>query len=56
MDPGKRHRITVKVSELELNALEDLLYADLTPGERKVLEEIVKGLWHKLVRAADRGR
>ena len=56
VDPGKRHRITVKVSELELNALEDLLYADLTPGERKVLEEIVKGLWHKLVRAADRGR
>ena len=54
VDPGKRHRITVTVSELELNALEDLLYVDLTPEERAVLEEIVRRLWHRLVEAVDR--
>ena len=56
VSPRKRHRITITVSELELNALEDLLYVDLTPEERTILEKIVERLWRRLVRTVDRKR
>ncbi len=54
VDPYEKHNVTIDVTELELNALEDLLFTELTPEEQRVLEEIVKNLWHKLVSKADR--
>ena len=54
VNPDEKHVVCVEVSELELNALEDLLYTELTNEEREVLEEIVKELWRKLVSEADR--
>jgi len=54
IDPDRKYTVTVEVSELELNALEDLLFTNLSPTEQKVVEEIVRGLWQKLVSAVDK--
>ena len=54
IDPDKKYVVTVEVTELELNALEDLLFTNLSPTEQKVVEDIVRGLWQKLVSAVDR--
>jgi len=51
VDPDRKHIVTIEVSELELNALEDLLFTELEPEEQKAVEDIVKGLWKKLVSA-----
>jgi len=54
VNPDERHMITIEVSELELNALEDLLFTELSSEEQRVVEEIVKDLWRRLVSKADR--
>jgi len=54
IDPDKAYTVTITVNELELNALEDLLYAELDKDEEKVMRTIVGRLWHKLVSAVDK--
>ena len=54
IDPDRKYTVSIEVSELELNALEDLLFTNLSPAEQKVVEDIVRGLWQKLVSAVDR--
>jgi len=49
INPNEKHTITIKVTELELNAIEDLLFTWLTEKEREVLEEIAKKVWIKMV-------
>ena len=54
--PEETHRVTIDVSELELNALEDLVYGQHTEEEERVLKEIVAKLWQKLVDEVDKGK
>jgi len=50
VEPGKTYLIKIAVSELELNALEDLLFTDLTLEKETVVKHIVSYLWHKMVK------
>ncbi|MCS7387145.1 MAG: hypothetical protein NDF55_10550 [archaeon GB-1867-005] len=53
VEPGKTYLIKIPVSELELNALEDLLYTYQPPKNITVLKHIVSHLWHKMVKQVD---
>lgn len=44
----------VRVTNRQLNALEDLLYCELKPCQKRNLEGEVKNLWKALVTAWDR--
>ena len=55
VEPGKTYLIKIPVSELELNALEDLLFTDLTLEKETVMKHIVSYLWHKIVRQVGGG-
>jgi len=50
INPDRKYRLVITVTELELNALEDLLHAELEPEVKKVLEDIVHKFWLRLVR------
>ena len=54
VNPDEKHKITMEVSELEINALEDLIYTKLSPEEEKIIRAIASGFWMKLVGAIDK--
>ena len=62
VDPSVRKTVTIEVSELELNALEDIATIDLEwalnhPQWRQLIheiQEILLDLYHKLVREFDK--
>jgi len=45
--------VTLEVNNKHLNALEDLLYAELGVIEKEKALKLVKKLWHSLVTAYD---
>jgi len=54
INPDRKYTVTITVTELELNALEDLLHVELEPEVKKVIEDIVHKFWLRLVRRVDR--
>lgn len=43
--------LKIKVSSKELNALEDLLFCDLKPGDKRRIDRTVRELWNRLISA-----
>lgn len=56
VNPYKRYTVAVTVSEAELNALEDLVHAELPVETEQVCRKLAGRLWQKLVDAVDSGR
>jgi len=52
----KERTIRVKVKNKQLNALEDLLYVELSEEQKEKYIKKAKKLWGKLVRAYDQKR
>ena len=49
----KKKTILVEIENKQLDALEDILTADLSPVERKKCRNLALKLWHNLVSAYD---
>ena len=54
MSEAKQKRITVTIKNEQLDALEDLLYCDLSTEKKEAYTVLAKELWHKLVKAYDK--
>ena len=54
MKQVKQKKITLTVKNKHLDALEDLLYAELTEDQKTKYETQVKKLWTALVKAWDK--
>lgn len=50
---SRKKLLRVELNNTDLNALEDLLYCDLTPRHKRLAQGKAKRLWHILVTAWD---
>tara|TARA_Y100000034_G_C6804071_1_gene360873 strand:+ start:798 stop:968 length:171 start_codon:yes stop_codon:yes gene_type:complete len=54
---AKRYRkITISVSNSELNRFEDFLFARLNSGEKKLARTQVVNIWKRLVKSWDKNK
>lgn len=54
MSEAKQKRITVTIRNEQLDALEDLLYCELSTEKKETYTVLAKELWRKLAKAYDK--
>lgn len=54
MNPPKQKRISLLIKNEQLDALEDLLYCELSAEKQEAYSILAKELWRKLVKAYDK--